>query len=277
MKNKMRQAVKNVLLGVDHDVHRIIDRVPGTFGIAVKVLQNGTTFFHNERMLYPSASTIKLYILIELFNQIRTSKHALNELIDIPTKGPEGVWGEASSGVLKELESVKRISLKDAATLMIIVSDNVAANLLLDLLGIDRIQDTIQALGLKDTKLMRKMMNLESSRKGLENVSTPYELMITMENVAKGNFLDKEGSAMVLDILARTQDRIGLRQLMPDEVRIEHKTGELFTVCNDIGIVRVPGNPFIISVMSKDVELVGGWDVIAELGKLFYDRLSSTK
>jgi beta-lactamase class A len=157
---------------------------------------------------------------------------------------------------------------------MIIVSDNIAANLLIDLLGMNRIQETIRVLGLKETRLIRKMMDLESSNKGLENVSTPHDLMLTMEKIARAEFLDARGSQMALDILSKTQDMFGLRRLIPEVIRIEHKTGEFFNVCNDVGIVRVPNNPFVISIMSKDVNLVNGWDAVAELGKVFYDRFS---
>jgi beta-lactamase class A len=276
MKNKMREASINVLAGVEEDVHKITGRVSGNFGIAVKVLRNDISFLYNEHMLCPAASTIKIHILMELFNQVRTGKHSLGELVDLPAKNDsEGAWSRASSGVLKELESVRRISLKDAATLMIIVSDNIAANLLIDLLGMDKIQEMIRALGLKTTKLQRKMMDLESSRRGLENVSTPYELMMTVESIAKAKVPDEASSKTILDILASTQDVFGLRRLIPQEIRIEHKTGELFSVCNDVGIVRVPDNPFSISIMSKDVNLVDGWDVVAELARLFYDRLST--
>jgi beta-lactamase class A len=277
LKNKMREASVNALAGVEEHVHKITRRISGNFGIAVKVLQSDLSFFHNEHMLCPAASTIKIHILLELLNQVRAGKHSLDELVELPSrKTSEGAWSATASGVLKELESVRRISLKDTATLMIIVSDNIAANLLIDLLGMDRIQETIQTLGLKKTKLVRKMMDLKSSRKGLENVSTPHELMLTMENVARAQFLDNQGSEMVLDILSKTQDVFGLRRLIPAEVRMEHKTGEFFSVCNDAGIVHAPRNPFIISIMSKDVNLVDGWDTVAELGKLFYDRLSST-
>ena len=271
----MRKAPNDALTGIDQDVHKIIARASGNFGIAVKMLQGDLSFFHNEHMLCAAASTIKIHVLLELLTQVQTGKHSLNELVDLPPRQAyEGAWSAAASGVLKELDSVRRISLKDAATLMIIVSDNVAANLLIDLLGMNRIQETIQVLGLKKTRLMRRMMDLESSHKGLENVSTPHDLMLTMEKLAKAQFLDAQSSQIGLDILSKTQDMFGLRRLIPEAIRIEHKTGEFFNVCNDVGIVRVPDNPFVISIMSKNVNLVNGWDAVAELGKVFYERFS---
>lgn len=59
--------------------------------------------------------------------------------------------------------------------------------------------------------------------------------------------------------------------LIPEDIRIEQKTGELSDVCHDVGVVRFPGNPFIISVMTKGVNLVQGWDAIAKVGKIFYN------
>lgn len=270
----MTTTAESVFSGVEEEIQEITHQMHGELGIAVRALDSEASFFHNEHMLCPSASTIKIHVLLELFNQVQAGKLKLGDTVEIPRKegrGPE--WGPTSSGVMKALESIPRISLKDAATLMIIVSDNVTTNLLIDLLGVGNIQRTIQNLGLKSTKLTRKMMDLQSAARGLENLSSPYEMMVTLEKIARTEVLDANSCKTMLDILSKTQDVLGLRRLLPETTRIEHKTGELLDVCHDVGIIRVRSNPFIISVMTKNVNLVEGWDAIAQVGKTFYDRL----
>ena len=234
-----------------------------------------TSYLYNERTAFPAASTIKIFVLLELFNQIRAGKRQLDDFIEIPNGRFGEAGGRTSSGVLKDLESIPRISLKDAATLMIIVSDNVATNLLIDLLGMEKIQDLIRNLGLKNTKFQRKMMDVESVARGLENISTPYDMMITLEQIGAAKIFDSNTCDTILNILSRAQDVLGFRRLIPENVVIEHKTGEISEACHDVGIVRIPGNPVIICVMTKGANLVQRWDAIAEIGKLFYDHVSS--
>lgn len=257
------------------DIQGICNRFSGKVGIAVKALNSKESFVLNGHLVFPAASTIKIYILLELFNQINQGKHKLNEYVTIAEDRRGEVWSRMSSGILKDTESIKQITLKDAATLMMVVSDNVATNLLIDLLCMEMIQNSIDKLGLENTKLQRKMMDLESAKSGRENVSTPYDMMITFEKIAGTEIPDTNTRAMILDILSRTQTEPGLRMVIPESVTIEHKTGEIFDVCNDVGIVRLPRDPFVICVMTKGETLAKRWDTIAQIGKTFFDHLSS--
>jgi len=256
---------------IDEEVRRITSRIQGRIGVAAKTFDDKDLYLYNEHMQFPAASTIKIHVLLELFNQTRSGKRSFQERLKVPTSDRLGpLWDRRSSGILKDLESITEISLRDAATLMIIVSDNVATNLIMDLLGIENIQRMVQQLGLKDTKIQRKMMDYGSAAKGLENVTSPYDMMITLEKIANKEVLEEESCEAILDILSRAQDTLGLRRLIPADVRIEHKTGELDDVCNDVGIVRAAETPFVIAVLSKGVNMIEGWDAIAEIGKLFF-------
>jgi len=170
---------------------------------------------------------------------------------------------------------VKWLTLKDAATIMISVSDNVAANLLIDLLGMEKIQQAIRSWGLTDTKLQRKMMDLESVAQGRANLLSPYDMMVALEKIADAEILDRNSCEIILDILSRTEFLPGLRIQIPENIVIQHKTGDIADVCNDVGIVRIPGNPFIICVMTKGASVAERWKTIGEVGKAFYDHLTS--
>jgi len=81
-------------------------------GIALKTLETEDSYYHNEHLLYAAASTIKIHTLVELFNQVKAGKLKLEDPIEIPMTDRVGaLWSSTSSGVLKDLESVSRISL----------------------------------------------------------------------------------------------------------------------------------------------------------------------
>jgi len=264
------------LTEIDAEIRETIGRLPGAVGIATKTLNASESYFHNEHMTFSAASTIKIHVLLELFNQIRKGEHSLDEPVRIPLDRRGEMWGRDSSGILKEIHSVERLSVRDMATLMIVVSDNVATNLVIDLLGMENIQNMISALGLRNTRLQRKMMNFESAASGLDNYSTPFDMMTTLHEIAKGQILDKNFCSMILDILGRSQGPLGMRRSIPNVVTIEHKTGEMKDACHDVGIVRAARNPFILCVMTKTTSVAECWDTIARLGRIFYNHFNET-
>ena len=109
---------------------------------------NGNILKINEKEKYNSASCIKIFILIELFNQI--SNEAINRKMELTYLDKYYVNG---SGVMRYLSKSIKLPILDIATLMMIISDNVATNILIDFLGIDKINKTIENISCRDTKL----------------------------------------------------------------------------------------------------------------------------
>ena len=132
-------------------IRREILSFSGVMGIYASDLR-GQVLEINADEEYETASTIKSFILADLYRQVWEGKKSLEELLCYDAKNRIN-----GSGVLSALDVGLELSAKNMATLMIIVSDNIASNILIDYLGLEHINDTIQSLGLKKTRLHRKL------------------------------------------------------------------------------------------------------------------------
>jgi len=240
----------------------------GNIAVAVKNLKTGEEIRINENIIFPSASTIKLAIMSELLNRADKGSIKLEDTIELSEAMKTG-----GDGILKELKSGHRFSLEEIMTLMIIVSDNTATNILIDLLGMDNINGTIISLGLESTKLQRRMMDPRAAREGRENLITAKDLAHILELIYYGGNINKKYSGMMLDILKRQQvgGRLGL--YLPEELVIAHKTGDLDRLEHDAGIVYLPDSEYIICVLTNETETnQEGREIIGKISGMVYEE-----
>ena len=125
------------------------------FGVAVQHIESGEETLINADAVFPTASVFKIPVLIELYKQVGEEKLGLDDLIRVT-----GYSKISGSGVLKELHSGLEVTIHDLATLMIIVSDNTATDLLLDLVGMDNVNQTLREIGLTQTKVAMSTRDL---------------------------------------------------------------------------------------------------------------------
>src|SRR3982074_2752707 len=144
-------------------------------------LTSGERIAHLERETFPTASTIKLTLVYELFKQAEEGKIRLDDTIRLDRAVAVG-----GSGILFEL-GTPTLSIRDYAALMVTLSDNTATNILIDRLGIDHVAKRMQGLGLSGTKLRRHMMDTAAARRGDENVSTPDEVVRLLQAIQKSD------------------------------------------------------------------------------------------
>jgi beta-lactamase class A len=140
--------------------------------------------------------------------------------------------------------------LRDLATMMVAVSDNSATNVLIDRVGMDKVNALLDSLGLTHTRLRRKMMDLKAAGEGRENISTPAEMMTLLEDIYRGKVLaDKELTQDFFKVLSTTKDSWIPRDL-PEDLQMANKPGSLEGVRNDSGIIFMPNRPYINCVMT---------------------------
>lgn len=244
----------------------IADTSNGVIGVAVKNLETGEMFLVNENLLFPQGSAIKIPILIEVIKQASEGKFKLTDRVKIEKKHQVG-----GSGVLKEFgDGTSELSIYDLAVLMITVSDNTATNILIDLVGMENVNKTLEKLGLKNTKLQRKMIRPDASARGEENLSTPIEAMKLMEMLYKGEVINKEISNQVIDILKKRKEA-NLNKYLPPEIQIANKPGGIEGVTCEWGIVYLPRHPYVIIVMSN-YNLKSADETIAQISKIIYEH-----
>jgi beta-lactamase class A len=201
----------------------------------------------NKDRLVPSASLVKIPIMLSCFCAAEEKKINLKSTLYL--KASEKVEG---SKVLGDKPVGSVFTLEELIEPMIIQSDNTATNALIDFLGFDTLNVYFKKMGLKNTNIVRKMMDFEERREGLENYATAEDMAFLLEELYRNNFLNKEISKQCLLLLGQQKinDRIP-KNLPKDGTFIAHKTGLERHVCHDVGIVYTQKGNFLICVLVK--------------------------
>ncbi len=254
---------------LEGDINRVADRLRGLMGFAIKDLTSGEAFYRNADLIFPTASTIKLTVLLELERQDQNGILSLKEThtirhSELPPGDTDPILGMLGDGTAT-------MTLRDIATLMVVLSDNGATNILIDRAGIENINAGIARLGLTQTHLRRKMIDIAAAREGRENVSTPRELAALLERVHGGKVLDATHTKEYFNLIGLPKDSL-FNKALPAAVRIEDKPGALNAVRCDAGIIEIPGRPFVMSVMTTYLENDNdGERAVREVARSIYD------
>jgi beta-lactamase class A len=258
------------------DIDRNLD---GVLGVAIEDLNTGQKFLLRADSVFPQASSIKIAVLAELYHQAQQSAHGTPgkaKLTDLYTMRTADLVPD--SDIMGGLTpGVTQITNRDLATMMVAVSDNSAANVLIDRVGMENVNALLDSLGLHSTRLRRKMMDVKAAGEGRENISTPQEMLTLLEKIYQGKVLDKEMTAGFFKMLSTHKDSTIPRDL-PGDLQIANKPGELEAVRNDSGIVFLQNRPYIICVMTTYlVRERDGEEAIAKISAAAYhlfDRLA---
>ncbi len=221
----------------------VVAGLDGVVGYVITDLTSGERVVARlERQPFPTASTIKLSILYELLRQADEKRIDLTATRELTRAQVVG-----GSGVVQHLD-LPRLSLRDHAALMIILSDNTSTNVVIDAVDPARVNARMSMLGLGDILLRRKMMDAEAVKRGDENVASPASLARVAELLWKGEGLSPGGRELGLKLLREVPGQI--RSAVPARVTVASKTGTLDGVRAEIAIVDVPKRPFSIAVMT---------------------------
>lgn len=232
-------------------IEEIADRLDGVMGVAILDLTDGRILLHNADRVFPTASSIKIAILLELYRQDQEAlagEKGKARLDDIYVFDPKDLVDD--SRIMAGLTAgLTRITNRDLAQFTVAVSDNAAANVLYDRVGKDNVNAMLRGLGLSKTLLRRKMMDIAAARRGDENVATPQEMVRLLEAIYREKVLNKQSTAEFIKQLSTKKDSYIPRSL-PDNIQVANKPGELEAVRTDSGIVYAQNRPFAISMMT---------------------------
>jgi beta-lactamase class A len=254
---------------------QVIDSLDGVFGLVIQDLTTGETFSVNPDIVFTQASVIKVPVLVELYRQAKAGEISLDEVVAV--KRTDFVGG---AGILRRLTAGQvSMPVRDLAILMTVLSDNTATNMLIDLVGIENVNQTMTDLGFPGTRLQRKMMDRRARLEDRENISTPAEAARLLELLHKGEILDAASCQEILDILAIPKEG-RINRKLPAGTEVANKTGSVGGVVNDIGIVLLENRPFIVVAMVNwNIDREAAVEAIADVSYLayeYFDRLENS-
>jgi beta-lactamase class A len=204
----------------------------------------GVGFGVGEDEAFPSASLIKVLVLVELLRQADSGRVSLEEGVVIRSEDLV-----EDSQMLEARGLPARVSFGELAGGMITVSDNAATNWLIRRLGMDRVNALAGELGLRRTSLRREMMDFGARSRGEENTTSASDMVALMRELWAGSTLTRESRDLALGLLLDGRLVSKITFPTPPGARYAHKTGELERVENDAGILLVPGRSFALAVL----------------------------
>lgn len=248
----------------------IADEVPGVMGIAVVDLSAGTASSVNGDLVFPQGSAIKIAVLLELYRQAGAGDLALSDRV--PVREGDAAGG---SGVLQHFgDGTSSLSLRDLAILMIVLSDNTATNLLIDRVGMDRVNRLMEALDAPRTRLRRRMIRPAASAEGRENVSTPIEAAALMVRIAACDVPVPADLCQDLRSILEIPKSGSFRDPISREVAVAWKPGGLAGVATAWGIVELPGRPYVLAAMVNYSDAPAAGDAIRRASEAVFDHFS---
>src|SRR5262249_40530001 len=229
----------------------------GKVAIAVKHLNTGETYCLNADEPMPTASLIKLAVMVEAYCQAHEGKVRLSELVSL--QKAEMVPG---SGILTEHFSPgATFSLRDAVRLMIVFSDNTATNLVLDHVGIKAVNTRIEALKLPNTRINAKVFRGSTTSVSPERTkqfglgsTTAREMVSLLESIHAGKVATPEACQEMLGHLKKCDDKDKFTRFLPAGTVVAHKTGSVSDARTDAGILYLKQGPVAVCVLTTQNE-----------------------
>ncbi len=246
-------AAQSGMVGLYRTLQGIIRPYEGIVGVSLQNLATGESLSIRGGEKFPSASLIKVPVLVALLDEVRRGSIRLDDPLTMIARDQVG-----GSGVLQHLHSGLQITVMDAARLMIIISDNTATNLLLDKVPMRAVWAKMDSLGLPATRIHSKTflrstsVAMDSSvRYGL-GVTTPDETVRLFALLHQGRAVSPALDSLALSILRQNEDGNKLVRWLPDGAAAAHKSGDVDQSRNDCGILYGPDAPVALCVMTRE-------------------------
>ena len=237
----------------------------GVAGITVIDLKTGATLGVNQDLVLTTASSIKVPLLVALYLKDAAGQLDVRSPFTVDERHMVG-----GSGVLQYFDHPATLALEDIASLMINVSDNIATNILIDLVGLDFVNSTMEAMGFHQTRLRRKMIDNPAAVRGDENTSTPREAAEFMRRLYRGEIGSREISDRVLRILKKPKRTSPVARLLPETVVIANKPGGLGGVSCEFAVVYLERRPYVFACMTNWAVEPEPADFVAEVSLEVY-------
>jgi beta-lactamase class A len=246
--------------GLETELRQIIQSSGAEVAVAYRTLDGTSELLLDADKSFHAASTMKLPVMIELFRQVRAGTLSLEDSIPIRNEFRSIVDGspyKLSAGDDSETEVYATVggsmTLGHLCELMITVSSNFAANLLIEKLGVENIRRTVTALGAAGMQVLRGVEDQKAFDKGLNNTTTARGLMVLLDRIAHGQAVDPRADADMMAILKRQKFNDAIPAGVPPGTSVAHKTGNITGSHHDAAVVYAP-RPYVLVLLVRGID-----------------------
>lgn len=260
-------------------IETILSKPNGTFAVAYKNLLTGEEILINEHLLFHAASTMKTPVMAEVYRQVAEGKFSLkdsilikNEFISILDGSSFSITRESDSDTLIYDHLGEKRTVYSLMYDMIIISSNLATNLIVELVDAKNVTQTMRNIGANNIQVLRGVEDTKAYEAGMNNQVTAYDLMLLFEKIDKEEIVNAEASMAMMDILLDQKFNDIIPDKLPADVKVAHKTGSITGVRHDSGIVFLPdGKKYVLVLLSKDLEdEEAGVQAMANVSEVLY-------
>jgi beta-lactamase class A len=253
-----------------------------TVGVAFHDLETNREVMLDESASFHAASTMKVPVMLELFEQSRAGRLSLDARV--PVKNDfKSIADGSSFSVAPEDDSEQSLykqiggeeTVRRLLHLMITESSNLATNILIELVTPKRIMGSMRKLGARDIRVLRGVEDGKAYERGLNNTTTARDLLVILRAIAAGRAVSKDASDEMVRVLLAQKFNKGLPAGLPSGLRVAHKTGSITRISHDAGIVYVPGRkPYVLVVLTRGIaEETRAHQLIADISKAIYEGM----
>lgn len=251
----------------------------GGFAVAFKDLGSGEEILINEHTLFHAASTMKAPVMVEVYKQATAGKFSLkdsilikNQFKSILDSSTYSLTAATDSDTLIYQHIGEKRTVYSLLYDMIIISSNLATNLIVELVDAKNVTQTMRDIGANDIQVLRGVEDNKAFEAGLNNQVTAYDLMLLYETIANEETVNPEASMAMIDILLDQRFNDIIPAKLPKQVKVAHKTGSITGVRHDSGIVFLPdGRKYILVLLSKDLkDADAGIQAMANISEMIY-------
>ncbi|MEL6251014.1 MAG: serine hydrolase [Bacteroidota bacterium] len=252
----------------------------GDFALAFRDLNSEAELLIDAEEKFHAASTMKTPVMIEVYKQAKAGLFKLDDSLEVKNTFYSIVDSslyslnseDDSEHELYQAVGEKR-SIRDLVYDMIIVSSNLATNIVIDLVDAREVTQSMRELGAMDTEVLRGVEDIKAYRAGLSNSTTAKDLMIIFKKMAKGETVDQQASSEMIETLLDQKFNDIIPVHLPKEVKVAHKTGSITALHHDSGIVFLPdGRNYVLVLLSKNLkDFDKGTETLAQVSKRIYE------
>jgi len=241
--------------GLDEQIKAEVASFKGKVFIFAKNLDTGETYALDADERVRTASTIKIAVMIEAFARVAEGKAKWTDEL-VLTKDSK----VSGSGILTEFADGLHLTLRDGVNLMMLISDNTATNLVLDVLTTDAVNARMESLGIKQIRILRRVGSGGESREGKNpdnkrfglGVATPREMVVVMEKLERGEVISPAASKEMIELMKREQAHYAIGRTLSG-VPMASKYGALDRLRSSVGIIYTRKGRIAMAITCDDM------------------------